>query len=174
MLVTIIVRLGFTRACGSSLLASLLLCCFYAAAQAQSGVGKNIDEVTKLAMKEGKVRMASSFQPDEEDLVLKAFKQKYPMIKVEHTLQIGGTDTRQRILTEAIGGVVEYDLVDVVAEMRKEYLKSGVLAGPFNWRQLFPKVAEIHFSPDGYFAGVAYGFHVFAYNPTLVPPERVP
>jgi ABC-type Fe3+ transport system substrate-binding protein len=153
---------------------TVLLCCLPAVAHAQNGIGKNIDEITKLAMKEGKIRMASSLQPDEEGLVLRGFKEKYPMIKVEHQLQIGGTETRQRILTEAIGGVVEYDLVDVIAEMRKDYLKSGVLAGPFNWRQLFPKVAESHFSPDGHFAGVAYGFHVFAYNPTLVPAERVP
>ena len=156
------------------LLAGLLLCWFAAPAQAQNVIGKNVDEITRLAMKEGRVHMASSLQRDEEDLVLKGFKEKYPMIKLEHTLQIGGAETRQRVLTEAIGGVVEYDIVDVVAELRSDFLKAGVLAGPFNWRQLFPKLAPSHFSPDGYFAGVAYGFHVFAYNPSLVSAERVP
>jgi ABC-type Fe3+ transport system substrate-binding protein len=158
----------------ASLLVNLLVFCSYTAAGAQAVIGRNIDEITKLAIKEGKVRMGSSLAPDDEPIVFKGFYQKYPMIKIEHTQQIGGSSTRERILTEAIGGVVSYDLVDVVSELRNMYLKTGVLAGPFDWRKVFPGVAESHFSPDGFFAGVAFGFHVLAYNPTLVPPDRVP
>ena len=158
----------------AGLLVVLLVCGSHTVGWAQSVIGKNIDEITKLAMKEGKVRMDSSLAPDDEPVVFKGFYQKYPMIKIEHTQQIGGSSTRERIMTEAIGGVVGYDLVDVVSELRTMYLKTKVLAGPFEWRKLFPEVAESHFSPDGYFAGVAFGFHVFAYNPSLVPPERVP
>ncbi len=167
-------HLRFAQVLKTGVLASLLVCCCLTLAQAQTAIGKNIDEITKLAMKEGTIHMGSSLARDEEQLVFKGFYEKYPMIKIEHTRQIGGTDTRERILTEAIGGVVEYDLVDVVSELRSNYLKAGVLAGPIEWHKLFPKVAESHFSPDGYFAGVAFGFHVLAYNPTLVPPERVP
>jgi ABC-type Fe3+ transport system substrate-binding protein len=156
------------------LLLGVLVCCSAAPARAQAVIGKNIDEITKLAIKEGKVRMDSSLHPEDERIVFKGFYEKYPMIKIEHTQQLGGSSTRERILTEAIGGVVGYDLVDVVSELRTMYLKAGVLAGPFDWRKLFPGVAETHFSPDGYFAGVAFGFHVLAYNPTQVPPERVP
>jgi ABC-type Fe3+ transport system substrate-binding protein len=167
-------RLKFTWKLKAGLLAVLLLFCFDNRVEAQSAIGKNIDEITKLAIKEGKVRMDSSLSSDDERIVFKGFYEKYPMIKIEHTQQLGGSSTRERILTEAIGGVVGYDLVDVVSELRNMYLKAGVLAGPFDWHKLFPKVAESHFSPDGYFAGVAFGFHVLAYNPSLVPPDRVP
>jgi ABC-type Fe3+ transport system substrate-binding protein len=97
------------------------------------------------------------------------------MIKIEHTQQIGGSSTREKILTEAIGGVVGYDLVDVVSELRTMYLKTKVLAGPFEWRKAcFRKWRRAILARTDIFAGVAFGFHVFAYNPTLVPPERVP
>jgi hypothetical protein len=172
--VVIAYRARFLGQFTTGLLVSLVVFCSSTVAEAQSVIGKNVDEITKLAIKEGKVRMDSSLSPDDEPIVFKGFYQKYPMIKIEHTQQIGGSSTRERILTEAIGGVVGYDLVDVVSELRNMYLKAGVLAGPFDWRKMFPDVAESHFSPDGYFAGVAFGFHVLAYNPTLVPPERVP
>lgn len=167
-------RAKFTRNLPAGLLAGLLISCSCTLAEAQSVIGKNIDEITKLAKKEGKVRMDSSLSPDDERIVFKGFYEKYAPIKIEHTQQLGGSSTRERILTEAIGGVVGYDLVDVVSELRVMYLKAGVLAGPFDWQKLFPGVADSHFSPDGMFAGVAFGFHVFAYNPSLVPPERVP
>jgi hypothetical protein len=115
----------------AGLLVVLLVCCSHTVGRAQSVIGKNIDEITKLAMKEGKVRMDSSLAPDDEPVVFKGFYQKYPMIKIEHTQQIGGSSTRERIMTEAIGGVVGYDLVDVVSELRTMYLKTKVLAGPF-------------------------------------------
>ena len=164
---------SFTKTLQTVLLLALIICC-RDGAHAQGRIGKNIEEITKLALKEGKVRMDSSLSPEDEQIVFKGFHEKYPSIKIEHTQQLGGSSTRERILTEAIGGVVDYDLVDVVSELRGMYLKAKVLAGPFEWHKLFPGVAESHFSPDGYFAGVAFGFHVLAYNPSLVPTERIP
>lgn len=136
-------------------------------------IGKTFDEVVKLAIKEGKVRMASGLQRDEEQLVLKGFAQKYPAIKIEASRMSGGA-SRERIFSESLGGVVEYDLVDVSSEVQAKFVKAGVVAGPFDWRRLFANVPERHVSPDGRFLAVGFSTHVLAYNPTLVPGERVP
>ena len=140
--------------------------------RAQS-IGKTFDEVVKLAAKEGKIRMASGLQRDEESLVLKGFYQKYPAIKVESS-RISGSASRERIFSEALGGVIEYDLVDVSSELQAKFVKAGIVAGPFAWRRLFPNVPERHFSPDGRFLAVGFSTHVIAYNPSVVPAEKVP
>lgn len=136
-------------------------------------VGKSFDEIARSAAKEGRVRMASALQRDEEPLVLKGFYQKYPMIKVE-TARISGSASRERIFSEALGGLVEYDLVDISAEVQARFVKAGIVAGPFEWRRLFPNVQPLHFSPDGHFAAAGFSTHIIVYNPALVPPERVP
>ena len=97
--------------------------------RAQS-IGKTFDEVVKLAAKEGKIRMASGLQRDEDSLVLKGFSQKYPAIKIE-AARMAGSASRERIFSEALGGVVEYDLVDVSSEVQSKFVKAGVVAGPF-------------------------------------------
>jgi iron(III) transport system substrate-binding protein len=147
-----------------------ILFSFEASAQT---IGKSFDEVVRLATKEGKVRMASGLQDDEEPLVLKGFYQKYPMIKVDST-RISGSASRERLFSEALSGLVEYDLADISAEVQARYVKAGILAGPIEWRRLFPSVQPLHFSPDGYFVAVGFSTHVLVYNPSLVPPDRVP
>lgn len=87
---------------------------------------------------------------------------------------MGGIDTRERILNEALAGVVENDLVNVSGELRQQYIKAGVMAGPLDCRKLFPNIKEIHFSPDGYFVVTAFSKYVLAYNPSLVPSDRAP
>ena len=142
----------------------------------QARIGKNLEEIKKLAVKEGKkgkVRMGSGLRPNEARMILKGFYRKYPGINVKAT-RVRGSDSRERILTEALGGLVEYDLVDVSAELQSKYIKAGVLAGPFELRRLFPRIPKIHLSPNGYFIAVGFGMHVIAYNPTLVPTDRVP
>jgi len=136
-------------------------------------LGKSFEEIERSAIREGKVRMATALQRDEEPLVLKGFYQKYPMIKVEHT-RVSGVARTERFFTEALAGLVEFDLYDVSDELKTKFVKAGLLAGPVEWRRFFPNVPPIHFSPDGYFVGVGFSTHVIAYNPALVPPDRVP
>lgn len=139
----------------------------------QSKIGKNLEEIARLAAKEGKVRIASALERDEEALVFKGFYQKYPMVKVE-SARITGADAREKIFTEALGGLVEYDLADISSEVQAKFIKAGVVAGPFQWRNIFPNTNENQFSPNGYYASVGWSTHIVAYNPSLVPAERVP
>ena len=73
-------------------------------------LGKDLNEIVQLASKERNVRVATSWEPENEAALLKGFYQKYPAIKVT-TDRISGIETRERILNEALAGVVEHDLV---------------------------------------------------------------
>src|SRR5215471_2114386 len=137
------------------------------------GIGGSLDEVVKLAIKEGKVRFGSSPNTDEAKLVLEAFEKTYPKIKVEYTANLEG-GVSERVLTEAIAGQVEYDLVNVPSALQANYKKANMLAGPFTWRSIFPKVPNEHFSPDNYLAVVSFVPRVIAYNTSLVPAQQVP
>ena len=144
-----------------------------AIATAQSvKIGKTLAEIEKLGNKEGSVRIASSWRRTEVKKVVKKFNALYPKIKVEQT-RASGIQTRERILNEAIAGVVEYDLVNVSGELRNQYIKAGVVV-PIEWKKLYPDVKPLHFSPKGYFVATGFSRYVIAYNPTMVPPERVP
>lgn len=136
-------------------------------------LGKSFEEIVQLANKEKNVRVATSWEPENEAALLKGFTQKYPAIKIT-TDRISGIDTRERIMNEALAGVVDHDLVNVSGELRNQYIKAGVLSGPIPWRKLLPKVNELHFSPDGYFAATGFSTYIIAYNPTLVPKDKVP
>ena len=142
-------------------------------ARSQNRVGKNLEEIVRLAEKEGKVRIASALERDEEPLVFKGFYQKYPKIKIEPT-RITGADARERIFTEGLAGLVEYDLADISSEVQEKFIKAGLLAGPFPWHSLFANIDDKQLSPNGYIVAVAWSTHIVAYNPTLVPPDRVP
>lgn len=144
----------------------------YAAAN-PPGFGGSFDEVVRLATKEGKVHFGSSLRSDEAKLVLEGFEKAYPKIKVEYIPGVDG-QVSERILTEATGGLVEYDLVNVPSGLQSRFRKAGVFAGPLEWRKRYPKAPGEHFSPDNYLAVVSFIPRVIAYNPSLVPPDRVP
>ncbi|HWP59295.1 MAG TPA: extracellular solute-binding protein [Candidatus Acidoferrales bacterium] len=137
------------------------------------GFGASFEEVVRLANKEGKVRYGSSIRTDEAKLVLEGFEKAYPRIKVEYTPEVE-QEVSGRIMAEAMTGLVDYDLVNVPSALQGNFKKSGVLAGPLAWRKIFPGAPAEHFSPDGHFAVVSFVPRVIAYNPSLVPPERVP
>jgi len=135
-------------------------------------IGRSLAEITKLANQEGRVRMASGLEPEVEPLVLQGFRQKFPQIKVEHA-ELTPPD-RERILNEALSGIVEFDVVDVSTNLHSQYIKANILAGPFEFKKLFPEVHENHFSPNGYFVGVGFSANVLAYNTALVTAQRIP
>ncbi|HWP60296.1 MAG TPA: extracellular solute-binding protein [Candidatus Acidoferrales bacterium] len=158
---------------GAFLSAVICVLGLYAAARAETRIGKTLDEIGQLGSREGMVRIATSWEPENEPIFEKAFNQKYPKIKIELN-RVSGIDTRERILNEAIAGIVDNDIVNVSGELRQQYIKAGVMAGPLEWRKLFPGVKETHFSPDGYFVLTAFSKYVIAYNPSLVPKDKVP
>jgi ABC-type Fe3+ transport system substrate-binding protein len=137
------------------------------------GFGASVEEVVRLANKEGKVRFGSSIRADESRLVLEGFGKAYPNIKIDFSPEVEQA-VSERVMTEALTGKVDYDLVNVPSSLQGSFRKAGVLAGPLEWRRIFPEVPVQHFSPDGFLAVVSFIPRVIAYNPSLVPPERVP
>jgi len=137
------------------------------------GIGNTIEEIEKLAMKEGKVMFASAPKIGDARTVLEGWYKKYPQIKVEYT-QIMASRVGEKMFTEALSGVVEYDLVKITWEYHKRFIDAGLLAGPLDLERIFPAIPKEHFSSNGYFAGSSHAPRVIAYNTALVPPERVP
>jgi iron(III) transport system substrate-binding protein len=139
---------------------------------AQTRVGKTLEQVEKLAAKEGKAHMANSLSAADAKQVLQGFNQKYPMIKVAHT-QASGTRRAERVLNEALAGLVEFDIYDVPGGMGKTFVEKGVLER-VEWQRLFPNILKVHLSPDGFFNALGFNLRVIGYNPALVPKERIP
>jgi ABC-type Fe3+ transport system substrate-binding protein len=144
-----------------------------AAHAAVQGFGGSFDEIVSLAKKEGKVRVCSS-DPDEKDAdrFFSAFRRKYRDITVEYT-RCRGSESRERILGEILGGQVDYDLLHVSAELVPSFLKAGVLAGPFDWKAIF-HIRDAFISPDRYLVAAGSSAYVILYNSKLVSKEHIP
>lgn len=136
------------------------------------GFGKSLEEIAKLAEKEGRVRIASGLDDEEGKKVIKKFNQRYPGIKVDAT-QVTGAGN-EKIFTELMAGTADYDAVNIPSELAPRYRKAGLSIGPFDWPMVAQQTPKEHFSPDGYFAAVGFITYVIAYNPSLVPADKVP
>jgi iron(III) transport system substrate-binding protein len=134
-------------------------------------LGKTLDEIAALAKKEPPVRVASVWQREIINEIGKGFKAQYGL-SFTHDRQTG-LDTRERILNEAIAGVLPYDLVNVSGELRSLYVKANIIA-LVDWKRLFPDIDPIHFSPDGNFVATGFSQYGIVYNPKLVKNEQVP
>ena len=94
-----------------------------AAAATPAGFGKTLDEIGKLAEKEGRVRIASGLQEKDVPKVLKKFNQRYPGIKVENAY-VGGAEN-EKLFTELMAGQTDYDAVNIPSELVPRYRKAG-------------------------------------------------
>jgi ABC-type Fe3+ transport system substrate-binding protein len=141
-------------------------------AAAPAGFGKTLDEIGKLAEKEGRVRIASGLQEKDVPKVLKKFNQRYPGIKIENSY-VGGAEN-EKLFTELMAGQTEYDAVNIPSELVPRYRKTGLVAGPFDWKMVSPQTPSQHFSPDGYFAAVGFITYVMTYNTALTSKEKIP
>ena len=68
-------------------------------------LGKNIEEVVQLANKEVRTRIATGWEGPIVQAMTDGFKKKYPKLSFDVN-NVSGLDTRERILHEAIAGVV--------------------------------------------------------------------
>lgn len=134
-------------------------------------IGKTLEEIVALAKKEPPVRVASVWVREIINEIGKGFKAQYGL-SFTHDRQTG-LDTRERILNEAIAGVLPYDLVNVSGELRSLYVKANIIV-PIEWRRLFPDIDAIHFSPDNYFVATGFSQYGIVYNPKLVKAEQIP
>jgi ABC-type Fe3+ transport system substrate-binding protein len=136
------------------------------------GFGKSLEEIAKLAEKEGRVHIASGLDDEESKEVIQKFNRRYPGIKVENT-QVTGAGN-ERIFTELVAGNADYDAVNINSESVPRYKKAGLSMGPFDWAMIAQQTPKEHFSPDGYFAAVGFITYVIAYNPSSVSAGKVP
>jgi iron(III) transport system substrate-binding protein len=145
----------------------------YVAAASAQKIGKSLDEIEQLANKEGKVRIATSWEGRIIKEITKGFAQKYPKLSFELN-RVSGLDSRERILNEAMAGLVEDDLVNVSGELRTQYIKAGIMEGAIPWQKHFPDSDKLNFSPDGYFVATGFSRYGIVYNPKLVAADRAP
>jgi iron(III) transport system substrate-binding protein len=136
--------------------------------------GQTYNEIVAKAKSEGKVRFAtallSNIQKFERTFGAK-FKEKYGIsIDYEFTQ---GMESRERILLELKAGRINYDAVQIIPEVIPSYFKAGVVDGPFDWQGLFG-IDPVYISPDKYMITAGSTVFCFAYNPDLVPKERIP
>lgn len=142
-------------------------------AKSQSAkIGKTLEEIERLAEKEGVVRLGSGLRRRNVPLVLGPFMKKYPNIKIE-TTRTSGSRWAERVMNEALGGLYELDVYDVPGGMQEQFIKAGIVV-PIPWKKYFPDVGDVHFSPTGHFLAVGFNLRIIAYNKTLVPADRVP
>jgi iron(III) transport system substrate-binding protein len=150
-----------------------ILVLFLTAGSEGAQLGKNFEEVVQLANKEGKVRIATGWEGPIVKAISDGFKKKHPKLSFEVN-NVSGLDTRERILNEAIAGVVQDDLVSVSGELRTQYIQAGVMFGPLEWTKYFPDIDKTQISPDGYFAASGFSRYIIAYNPKQVPANQAP
>lgn len=131
-----------------------------------------LEEVTQKAKKEGKVRFG--FSASEKDMapMMQAFQKKYPFIKLEYN-RFRGIEEAEKAMNEFLAGVVNIDLFDLKPELWLRFKRGNLVAGPFDWSALGVKHPKVVIY-EGH--GVALGGMQFgvAYNPSLVPPPKVP
>src|ERR671919_2794982 len=110
------------------------------AAANPAGFGKSLEEIGKLAEKEGRVRIASGLQEKDVPKVLKKFNERYPGIKVEN-VYVGGAEN-EKMFTELMAGQVNYDAVNIPTELVPRYRKGGLVAGPFDWEMVLQETPQ--------------------------------
>ena len=103
--------------------------------------------------------------------VAKGFKKKHGLT-FKQTF-VGGIDTRERILSEALAGLMEYDLVNVSGELRPQYVKAGIIT-PIEWSKLFPGIQPTLFDPKGHFVAAGMSRYGIIYNTKLVSSDKAP
>jgi len=133
-------------------------------------------DIVAKAKAEGKVRVLSSFDPDNYKVLAEAFKKKYPFIEVE-VQELTGTAANERFLLELKAGTVsEWDAYQLSSDnynaltaFAKKFdilgmAQSGVLAVPVG--MIDPRNRNV----------VAEGsaLSAVAYNKKLLDPEKVP
>lgn len=134
-------------------------------------IGATVEEIVALAQTEPPVRVGSVWQPEIIEEISAMFRERYGL-ELEHE-RMTGLDSRERVLSEAMAGLVNYDLLNVSGELRDLYVEAGILE-EIPWAELFPEIDPTHLSPDGYYVATGFSRYGILYNPELVAEQDVP
>ncbi|MPZ39905.1 MAG: extracellular solute-binding protein [Rhizobiales bacterium] len=157
--------------CGRTCLATVLISVACAIPAEAAQFGTTIDEVVALAKKERTVQVANSWRGPVLKEIAEGFKKKHGLTFKQ--TYVSAIDSRERILSEALAGLVEYDLVNVSGELRPQYIKAGVIT-PLDWSKLFPNVQPTLIDPNGYFLAAGMSRYGIIYNTSLVSSDKAP
>ncbi|MGH7848503.1 MAG: ABC transporter substrate-binding protein [Candidatus Binatia bacterium] len=134
------------------------------------------DEIVAKAKKEGRLRVASTLDPDVNKAMTAAFKKKYPFIDLR-LQELGSIEENQRFLLEIKAGAAKgWDVNRVYTDMYEEYLpyeKKFDLLGMAEHKILNmptalvdPRVRNV--------VTISSNMTVIAYNKKLLPEDKVP
>lgn len=135
------------------------------------------DEIVAGAKKEGRLRVASQFDPRTNKAWISAFKKRYPFMTDVHVEDATGTDPQQRFLLELKAGrPTGWDVYDIAPDFHAEYLpyiKRFDILGMAAAKVLAIPTAMI--DPKNRNAvSVASSAHGIAYNRKLIPEDKLP
>ncbi|HWP57919.1 MAG TPA: extracellular solute-binding protein [Candidatus Acidoferrales bacterium] len=134
------------------------------------------DEIVAKAKKEGRLRVASTLDPDVNKAMSAAFKKKYPFIDLR-LQELGSVEENQRFLLEIKAGAAKgWDVNRVYTDFYEEYLpyekKFDILAMAEHKilnippALVDPRVRNV--------VTVSSNMTVIAYNKKLLPEDKVP
>jgi len=135
------------------------------------------DEIVAGAKKEGKVRALGLLSRNTYQIMINAFKKRYPFISDVYVEEAGATEAPQRFLLELRAGRrTDWDVFSVAPDFYSEYIP---YIKRFDiWGMAEQKVLAI---PSGMIdpknrttVSIASSIHVIGYNKKLVAEEKVP
>lgn len=135
------------------------------------------DEIVAGAKKEGKVRALGLLSRNTYQIMINAFKKRYPFISDVYVEEAGATEAPQRFLLELRAGRgTDWDVFSVAPDFYSEYI-------PYIKRFDISGMAEqkVLAIPSGMIdpknrttVSIASSIHVIGYNKKLVAEEKVP
>jgi ABC-type Fe3+ transport system substrate-binding protein len=135
------------------------------------------DEIVARAKKEGKVRALGLLSRNTYQIMINAFKKRYPFISEVYVEEAGATEAPQRFLLELKAGrKTDWDVFSVAPDFYSDYI-------PYIKKFDISRMAEqkVLAIPSGMIdpknrttVSIASSIHVIGYNKKLVPEEKVP
>jgi ABC-type Fe3+ transport system substrate-binding protein len=135
------------------------------------------DEIVTGAKKEGKVRALGLLSRNTYQIMINAFKKRYPFISDVYVEEAGATEAPQRFLLELkAGGGTDWDVFSVAPDFYSDYipyLKKFDILGMADQKVLAIPSGMID-PKNRTTVSIASSIHVIGYNKKLVPEEKVP
>lgn len=130
-----------------------------------------IQKLYEAAKKEGEVAYWTESDPDEVDLVIKKFNEKYPGIKVKH-FEISAAQAVERIILETKAKRTSWDALEASVTRVLPLPERGLIE-KFNWRSIFP-LSPKSIAMDDWGILTHHLAYTNIYNTNLVPRDQAP
>ncbi|MDP2644213.1 MAG: extracellular solute-binding protein [Desulfobacterales bacterium] len=152
---------------------SLMVCAAVIVLQPLAARANPLDPYIQAAKKEGAVKIGVTLRSKVHgkpagELYIKAFQKRYPFLKVDFK-RIGGPRDRERIISEMVSGLVDWDVATLSETMIPTIMESK-LTRILDWEKLgVNKVLTHPYNFGVYLRSMVFGI---AYNRNLVSDEE--